>query len=97
MVFAALLLGPLAGLVIGVASRWGCGLSWLMFSTQGVMLDPSFPLVGLALVYASLVFFQFLITDADKRKIRRAFGDHVAAPLAAQRDRKEWRAAQAGR
>ena len=82
LVFAILRLGPLAGLVIGAASLFGVGAySWLMFSSQGVMVDPSFPLVGLAVVYASLVFFQFLITDADKRQIRRAFGYYVAPSL----------------
>lgn len=88
LVFAILRLGPLAGLVIGAASLFGVGAySWLMFSTAGVMVDPSFPLVGLAMVYAALVFFQFLITDADKRQIRRAFGYYVAPSLLHQIER----------
>jgi len=88
LVFAILRLGPLAGLLIGSASLVGAAaFSWLMFSTQGLMIDPSFPLVGLALVYASLVFFQFLITDADKRQIRRAFGYYVAPSLLAEIER----------
>ncbi|MDP1732183.1 MAG: adenylate/guanylate cyclase domain-containing protein, partial [Devosia sp.] len=88
LVFAILRLGPRAGLLIGSASLIGAAsFSWLMFSSQGVMIDPSFPLVGLALVYASLVFFQFLITDADKRQIRRAFGYYVAPSLLAEIER----------
>ncbi|MHB1103993.1 MAG: CHASE2 domain-containing protein [Devosia sp.] len=88
LVFAILRLGPLAGLLIGSAALIGAAaFSWLMFSTQGLMIDPSFPLVGLALVYAALVFFQFLITDADKRQIRRAFGYYVAPSLLAEIER----------
>jgi adenylate cyclase len=88
LVFAILRLGPLAGLLIGSTSLIGvAAFSWLMFSTRGLMIDPSFPLVGLALVYASLVFFQFLITDADKRQIRRAFGYYVAPSLLAEIER----------
>lgn len=88
LVFAILRLGPMAGLLIGSASLAGAAaFSWLMFSTQGLMIDPSFPLVGLAVVYASLVFFQFLITDADKRQIRRAFGYYVAPSLLAEIER----------
>jgi adenylate cyclase len=51
------------------------------------MLDPSFPLLGVALVYAAMVFFQFAITDADKRQIRRAFGYYVAPSLLAEIER----------
>jgi adenylate cyclase len=58
-----------------------------MFATQGLMLDPSFPLIGIALCYAAMVFFQFAITDADKRQIRRAFGYYVAPTLLAEIER----------
>ena len=88
LVFALLRLGPLPGLLIGAASLFGTvAFSWLMFSTRGLMIDPSFPVAGLALVYASLVFFQFRITDADKRQIRRAFGYYVAPSLLAEIER----------
>lgn len=88
LVFAILGLGPLAGLLIGALSLSGVGAySWLMFSTAGVMVDPSFPLIGLAVVYAALVFFQFLLTDRDRRQIRRAFGYYVAPSLLAEIER----------
>ncbi|HEY0920796.1 CHASE2 domain-containing protein [Devosia sp.] len=88
LVVAVLGLGPLAGLLLGAAALAGTGLySWLMFSTAGVLVDPSFPLVGLALVYAALVFLRFLRTDQDRRRIRRAFGYYVAPALLAQIER----------
>ena len=39
-----------------------------------------------AIVYAAMVFFQFSITDADKRQIRRAFGYYVTPALLAEID-----------
>jgi adenylate cyclase len=87
-VLVTLSLGPIAGLVAGAAVMAGSvWFSWHMFSTQGVMVDPSFPLIGIALIYAAMVFFQFSITDADKRQIRRAFGYYVAPSLLAEIER----------
>ena len=81
-VLVTLSLGPLAGLLAGAAVMIGTGwFSWHMFATQGLMIDPSFPLIGIALVYGAMVFFQFAITDADKRQIRRAFGYYVTPAL----------------
>jgi adenylate cyclase len=87
-VLVTLNLGPLAGLLAGAAVMVGTGwFSWHMFATQGLMIDPSFPLFGIALVYAAMVFFQFSITDADKRQIRRAFGYYVAPALLTEIER----------
>ena len=82
LVLVVLQLGPIAGLAIGTAAfATAIAFSWWMFRTHGIMLDPSFPLVGLMLTYAALVFFRFMTTDADKRQIRRAFGYYVAPSL----------------
>jgi adenylate cyclase len=64
----------------------GIGLEPLT-KIRGVMLDPSFPLIGLTLVYAAMVFFQFVLADSDKRQIRRAFGYYVAPSLLSQIER----------
>lgn len=88
MVFAVLQLGPLMGLLLGATALGGvAAVSWFAFRSWGLMLDPSFPLLGLAVVYAALVFFQFTIADADKRQIRRAFGYYVAPSLLAEIER----------
>lgn len=82
LVIVVLLLGPLAGLAAGALCLAGAiGFSWWMFVTQGAMLDPSFPLVGLTLLYLALVFFRFLTTERAKKQIRRAFGFYVAPSL----------------
>ncbi len=85
MVLVVLQLGPLAGLAAGAVSlAASLGFSWWMFTGQGAMVDPSFPLVGLTLLYGAMVFFRFLTTDAAKRQIRRAFGYYVDPTLLAQ-------------
>ncbi|MDB5539092.1 MAG: adenylate/guanylate cyclase protein [Devosia sp.] len=82
LVVVVLLLGPIAGLLAGALCLAGAiGFSWWMFITQGAMLDPSFPLVGLTLLYLALVFFRFFTTERAKRQIRRAFGYYVAPSL----------------
>jgi len=82
MVVVVLLLGPLVGIAAGALSLTAAiGLSWWMFTTSGVMLDPSYPLIGLTLLYLALVFFRFVTTERAKRQIRRAFGYYVAPSL----------------
>ncbi|MDC9822326.1 adenylate/guanylate cyclase domain-containing protein [Devosia sp. ZB163] len=85
LVLIVLTLGPIAGLVAGGLCVGGAvAFSWWMFRTQGTMLDPSYPIVGLTLLYLALVFFRFLTTERAKRQIRRAFGYYVAPSLLAQ-------------
>jgi len=87
-VLVTLSLGPTAGLVAAAVVMVGTGwFSWQSFAGQGLMIDPSFPLIGIAIVYAAMVFFQFSITDADKRQIRRAFGYYVTPALLAEIER----------
>lgn len=82
MVVVVLLLGPLVGIAAGALSLAAAiGVSWWMFTSRGVMLDPSYPLVGLTLLYLALVFFRFLTTERAKKQIRRAFGYYVAPSL----------------
>jgi adenylate cyclase len=82
LVAVVLSLGPVAGLAAGALCVGGAvGFSWWMFTTQGTMLDPSYPFVGLTLLYLALVFFRFVTTERAKRQIRRAFGYYVAPTL----------------
>jgi len=82
LVVVVLLLGPLLGIAAGALSLAAAlGVSWWMFVTRGFMLDPSYPLIGLTLLYLALVFFRFLTTERAKKQIRRAFGYYVAPSL----------------
>ena len=88
MVPIVLMLGPIAGLLLGAGELLlVAGTSWLMFTDHGLMVDPSFPIIGLTLLYAALVFFQFMITETDRRQIRRAFGYYVSPSLLGEIER----------
>jgi adenylate cyclase len=63
--------------------------SWLAFTNSGLLIDPSFPLIGGLVIYAMMLFFRFVITDADKRRIRAVFGNYVSPDLLAQIEKSD--------
>jgi adenylate cyclase len=105
IIFATQFFGPLVvlllGAVMGLAVAAG---SWFAFrdgsvfgfENGGVLVDPSFPLLGTFIAYSAMIFFRFTITDADKRKIRSAFGFYVAPALLAQIERNSGKLALGG-
>ena len=80
--------GPVAGLFVGAgllaAVVTAC---WYLFKQYGLLLDPSFTTFGAFVVYSAMVFMRFAVTAADRRQIRRAFGNYVAPELLAQIER----------
>ncbi|MBU1333749.1 MAG: adenylate/guanylate cyclase domain-containing protein [Alphaproteobacteria bacterium] len=85
VVLALLLTGPLLGLLVsGVIAGLVLAGSWLAFAQYGLLIDPGSTLFAVLVVYAAMAFFQFAVTDADKRRIRRAFAHYVEPSLLAQ-------------
>ena len=85
VVLVLLLTGPLVGLLFSLAiAALATAGSWLAFSRFGLLLDPSFALFTALVSYAAMAFFQFAVTDADKRRIRRAFAHYVEPSLLTQ-------------
>ncbi len=92
IVVGILLSGPILGLVLWLTfAALATGASWIAFANFGLLLDPSFALFGYLLVYTSMVFFQFSVTNADKRRIRNAFAHYVAPALLSQIERRSGR------
>ncbi len=80
-----MLTGPLISFLVGAVLLAGVvGASWWAFVAKGVLVDPSFPLLGTFIIYTLMIFLRFVVTDADKRKIRAAFGTYVDPKLLAQ-------------
>jgi len=85
LVFGVLWSGPKVGLVIGLGTAAGLlAFCWLMFRGPGILIDPGFPLIGASLVYFAMIFARYATTDAERRKLHRAFGHYVAPALLAQ-------------
>ncbi|MCP8882486.1 adenylate/guanylate cyclase domain-containing protein [Devosia sp. XJ19-1] len=82
IVLAVIFTGPIVGLAVSIAV---CGVllaaSWWAFSVPRLLIDPSFALLGALLLYAAMAFFRFAVTDADRRRIRRAFAHYVEPSL----------------
>lgn len=85
VVLVLLLTGPLVGLLFSIMiAAVGTAGSWLAFSQFGLLVDPSFALFSVLVAYAAMAFFQFAVTDADKRRIRKAFAHYVEPSLLTQ-------------
>ncbi|MEQ1900073.1 MAG: adenylate/guanylate cyclase domain-containing protein [Devosia sp.] len=82
LVVVVLRLGPVAGLALAVVLIGGmAAASWVAFQSRGLLADPTFPVIGALLVYGTMVYAQFSITERDRRQVRRAFGYYVAPEL----------------
>ncbi|QYO78167.1 CHASE2 domain-containing protein [Devosia salina] len=82
IVLAVIFTGPIAGLIVSLAIGGVLlGASWWAFSVPRLLIDPSFALLGALLIYAAMAFFRFAVTDADRRRIRRAFAHYVEPSL----------------
>lgn len=82
IVLAVIFTGPVVGLVVSlVVVGLMLATSWWAFSVPRLLIDPSFALFGALFLYAAMAFFRFAITDADRRRIRRAFAHYVEPSL----------------
>ncbi len=85
IILVIMVAGPLISFLVGaILLAAVIGASWWAFTARGILVDPSFPLIGTFIVYTLMTFLRFVITDADKRKIRSAFGTYVDPKLLAQ-------------
>ena len=75
-------IGPVSGLFAGIAmAAASAGGSWAAFKYGHILVDPSFPVLsGLAALFA-MTAFRFLVTDRERRTIRRAFSQYLAPSL----------------
>ncbi|ODT70854.1 MAG: hypothetical protein ABS75_10555 [Pelagibacterium sp. SCN 63-23] len=82
IVVAVIVAGPVIGLLFSLAvALLLVAVSWWAFTGPGLLIDPSFALFGALLLYAAMAFLRFALTDADRRRIRRAFAHYVEPSL----------------
>lgn len=74
--------GALAAAGIGIAALALVGTgSWLAFARAGLLFDPVYPALAVIALYLAGSLLAFVKTEADRARIRRAFGHYVAPPL----------------
>lgn len=65
----------------GIIAAAALALSWVLFSSFGILVDATFPLAASFSVYLLLVFTNYIRTFADRQRIRSAFSQYVAPAI----------------
>lgn len=68
----------------GTTAAITLGVSWYCFSFLDLLVDYTFPLVSSLLVYAVLVFTNYVTVSADRYRIRSAFSQYLSPDLVEQ-------------
>ena len=72
------LLGILAGAAIALASA---AASWAAFRYNQFLIDPTMPVASALATLFVMTAFRFLVSDRERRTIRRAFSQYLAPSL----------------
>src|SRR5215471_880147 len=60
------------------------GASWYFYVHNRLLLDFTYPLLSSVLVYLTLVFSNYISEQAQRRRIRSAFGQYLSPELVEQ-------------
>ncbi|MGC5198537.1 CHASE2 domain-containing protein, partial [Aphanothece microscopica] len=76
---------PVIAITAGTAiSAAFLALSWHAFRSWGFLIDPVAPILASTAAQFSAVGFRLLVTDRERRHIRRAFGNYVSPAVLAR-------------
>jgi len=85
IVWVAPILGPAWLLVFGAAIvALSLGASWYLFVQDRLLIDFTYPLLSSLLVYLTLMFANYMSEQAQRRRIRSAFGQYLSPALVEQ-------------
>jgi len=85
IVWLAPILSPALLLAFGVAIiAVTIGVSWYFYVQDRLLFDFTYPLLSSALVYLTLVFSNYVSEQAQRRRIRSAFGQYLSPALVEQ-------------
>lgn len=62
-----------AGVIAGTAA-----LSWYAFSRHGLLIDPVFPGLAVAVLYGTGAVLSYIRSEAERRHVRQAFGLYIS-------------------
>jgi adenylate cyclase len=79
IVLLAGLISPIMALFAGIVAAAGAvGGAWAAFKYEHFLLDPIFPAISGLVALFTMIAFRFLVTDRERRTIRRAFSQYLA-------------------
>ncbi|MDI7863622.1 adenylate/guanylate cyclase domain-containing protein [Rhizobiaceae bacterium n13] len=55
--------------------------SWFAFYYGGLLFDPLAPIIAASITHFAATAFRFLVTDRQRREVRRAFGQYLSPSL----------------
>lgn len=85
IIWVAPLFGPISLFAFGsliVASL--VGVSWYFYAQQRLLIDFTYPLLSCLMIYLTLVFSSYVREQAQRRRIRSAFGQYLSPALVEQ-------------
>jgi adenylate cyclase len=82
LVVLTIFVSPAIALVAGLLiTAFALVASWLAFSFAGLLFDPMAPVAAGTITHFAATSFRFLVTDRERRAIRRAFGQYLSPSL----------------
>jgi adenylate cyclase len=85
IIWLAPILSPITLLVLGgCVSALLAGSSWYLFANEKLLIDFTFPLIASTAVYLTMVFSSYFREQAQRRRIRAAFGQYLSPALVEQ-------------
>ncbi|MCZ8096524.1 MAG: adenylate/guanylate cyclase domain-containing protein [Burkholderiales bacterium] len=86
---AVVVLGTFGGPVLTLLAGGGLAIltfaaSWVAFAHYGLLVDPLYPALCALMLHIAMTSFRYLVTDRDKRFVRRAFGRYVSPSVLAR-------------
>jgi len=85
IIWLAPILSPALLLAFGAAIiAVTLGAAWYFYQQAGLLFDATYPLLSSALVYLTLVFSNYISEQAQRRRIRSAFGQYLSPALVEQ-------------
>ena len=82
LVVLTIFVSPSIALVAGLLiTAFVLVASWLAFSFAGLLFDPLAPVAAGTITHFAATSFRFLVTDRERRAIRKAFGQYLSPSL----------------
>jgi adenylate cyclase len=85
VIWLAPLFGPVALVAVGALIAAALtGTSWYFYTKHRLLIDFTYPLLSTTILYLTLIFSSFVREQAQRRRIRSAFGQYLSPALVEQ-------------